>query len=113
VIQYEANLGWPFASTLDFRDPEPYAIFLLHKPNFTAEQIVSQVQEEFAKLQSQPIDARELERIKTQLRATRIRELQTSLTRAKALAQYTLADGKPELINTELDAMLAVTPAQL
>jgi zinc protease len=113
VIQYEANLGWPFASALDYRDPEPYALFLLHKPNFTAEQIVSQVQDEIAKLQNQPIDSKELERIKTQLRASRIRELQTSLTRAKALAQYALADGKPELINTELDTMLAVTPAQV
>src|SRR3954467_1029034 len=42
VVQYEANLGWPFASALDYRDPEPYAIFLLYKPTFTAEQIVSQ-----------------------------------------------------------------------
>ena len=113
VIQYEANLGWPFASTLDYRDPEPYAMFLLYKPTFTAEQIVTQVQEEIAKLQNQPIDAKDLDRIKTQLRATRIRELQTSLTRAKALAQYTLADGNPELINTELDSIVAVTPAQV
>jgi zinc protease len=113
VIQYEANLGWPFASTLDYRDPEPYAIFLLYKPNFTAEQIVGQVQDEIGKLQSQPIDAKELARIKTQLRAARIRELQSSLTRARTLAQYAIADGNPGLINTELDAMLAVTPAQV
>ena len=46
VIQYEANLGWPFASPLDYRDPEPYAMFLLYKPNFTADQIVAQAQEE-------------------------------------------------------------------
>jgi predicted Zn-dependent peptidase len=35
------------------------------------------------------------------------------LSRAKTLAQYAIADGNPELINTELDAMLAVTPAQI
>ena len=74
---------------------------------------MDQVQEEIAKLQNQPLDAKELERIKTQLRATRIRELQSSLSRARALAQYAIADGNPELINTELDAMLAVTPAQV
>jgi predicted Zn-dependent peptidase len=113
VIQYEANLGWPFSSALDYRDPGPYGIFVLHKPNFTAEQIVSQVQEEIAKLQNQPLDARELDRIKTQLRASRVRSLQSSLTRAQQLAQYAVADGKPELINTELDAMLAVTPAMI
>jgi predicted Zn-dependent peptidase len=113
VIQYEANLGWPFASALDYRDPEPYGIFLLHKPNFTAEQIVSQVQEEIGKLQNQPLDAKELERIKTQLRAMRVRSLQSTLTRAQQLAQYAVTDGKPELVNTELDAMLAVSPAQI
>ena len=113
VIQYEANLGWPFASALDFRDPEPYAMFLLYKPNYTAKQIVDQVQEEVAKLQNQPVSAQELDRVKTLLRATTYKQMQSSLSRARTLAQYALADGNPQLINTELDAMLAVTPAEI
>jgi zinc protease len=113
VIQYEANLGWPFASTLDFRDPEPYAMFILYNPNFTAQQVVDQVQEEIAKLQNAPLDPKELNRVKTQLRAIAIKNLQSSLNRARNLAQYTVTDGNPELINTELDATLAVTPAQI
>ena len=113
VIQYEANLGWPFGSALDFRDPGPYAIFLLHNPAFKGEQIVAQVQEEFAKLQNAPVDAKELERVKTQLRANRTQSMQSSLSRAKTLAQYEVTDGKAELINSELDAMLAVTPSQI
>jgi predicted Zn-dependent peptidase len=113
VISYEAELGWPFASALDFRDPEPYAMFILYNPNFTAKQIVDQVQEEIAKLQSTPLDARELVRVKTLLRASLVKGMQDSLSRAKTLAQYAIADGNPELINTELDAMLAVTPAQI
>ena len=113
VIRYEANLGWPFSSALDYRDPEPYAMFLLYKPNFTAEQLVAQVQDEIAKLQTQPLEPKELDRVKTFMRASRIKELQGSLSRAQALAQYQLADGDPGLINTELDKMLAVTPAQV
>ncbi len=113
VIQYEAELGWPFASSLDFRDPEPYAMFILYNPSFTAKQLVDQVQEEIAKLQNTPVDAKEFERVKTQLRAGVIKDMQSSMSRAKALAQYTIADGNPDLINTELDAMLAVTPAQI
>jgi len=113
VIQYEANLGWPFASALDYRDPEPYAIFILYNPMFTASQMIDQVQDEIAKLQNEPIDSKELERVKTTMRAARIKDLQSSISRARALAQYALADGMPELINTELDAMLAVTPAQI
>ncbi len=113
VIQYEAGLGWPFASAQDYRDPQPYAMFFLYKPNFTAEQIVAQVQDEIGKLQTQPLDSKELDRVKTTMRANRIKDLQGSLSRAKALAQYQLADGDPNLINTELDKMLAVTAAQV
>ena len=113
VVQYEANLGWPFASALDYRDPEPYAIFLLYNPKFKAADMVSQVEEEIAQLQDKPVDAKELERVKTQLRASRLKDLQSSLSRARWLAQYTVTDNNPQLINTELDAMLAVTPAQI
>ncbi len=113
VISCEAELGWPFASARDYRDPEPYAMFVLYKPNFTADQIVDQVQEEIAKLQNAPIDAKELERVKTQVRAGAIKEMQSSQARAQALAQFELADGDASLINTELDRVLAVTPAQI
>jgi predicted Zn-dependent peptidase len=113
VIQYEANLGWPFASSLDYRDPEDYGIFVLYNPAFKAPQIVDQIQGEIAKLQDKPIGAAELDRVKTQLRASRLKELQSSMSRAKSLAQYTVADGNPELINTELDEMLKVTPQQI
>ncbi|MDQ2947347.1 MAG: hypothetical protein M3Y27_15680, partial [Acidobacteriota bacterium] len=58
-------------------------------------------------------DSKELDRVKTTMRANRIKDLQGSLSRAKALAQYQLADGDPNLINTELDKMLAVTAAQV
>ena len=113
VIQYEANLGWPFASELDYRDPGDYALFLLYNPKFQAQEIVNQTQEEIAQLQDQPVDAKEFGRIKAQLRAERLKDLESSLSRARALAQYTIVDGNPELINTELDATLAVTPAQV
>jgi predicted Zn-dependent peptidase len=113
VIQYEANLGWPFASTIDYRDPEAYGIFILYNPSFKAGQIVDQVQDEIARLQKAPLPPAELERIKTQLRAARIKELQSGLSRAKALAQYTAADGNPELINSELESTLNVTAEQI
>jgi zinc protease len=113
VIQYESNLGWPFAGPLDYRDPGAWAIFLLYNPAFQPQQIVTQVQAEIAKLQTTPVGAEELERVKAQLRASRVREMQSTLSRAQALGQYAITDGDPALINTELDALLAVTPAQI
>jgi len=113
VIQYEANLGWPFASSLDYRDPGPYAMFLLYNPKFTGKQIVEQVQEEITRLQTKPVDAKELERVRTQFRAVTIRSLQGAMGSARMLAQYAITDGDPKLINTELDRVMAVTPEQI
>jgi zinc protease len=113
IVQYESNLGWPFCSYLDYRDPGIYGMFLLYKPNFTADQVVAQVQDEFAKLQNAPIDAQELERARTQLRATMIKQLQSSLSRAQQLGQYELADGDAALINTEFEKLLNVSAAQI
>jgi zinc protease len=113
IIQYESNLGWPMSSYLDYRDPGAYGMFVLYKPNFTSEQIVDQVQGEIAKLQDAPLPAADLERAKTQLRATLIKQMQSSLSRAQQLGQYEIADGDASLINTEFDRLLNVSAAQI
>ena len=113
VIQYQAELGWPFCSSQDYKDPADYAMFLLYKPNFTGDQIVQQVQEEIAKLQNEGVDPKELERAKTLFRSDHVTQLQSSHQRAKLLGLYEVLDGKPEYINTDLDRFLAVTPAQI
>ena len=113
IIYYESNLGWPMASYLDYRDPGAYGMFAQYKPNFTSQQIVDQVQGEIAKLQDAPLPAADLERAKTQLRATLIKQLQSSLSRAQQLGQYEIADGNASLINTEFDRMLNVSGAEI
>jgi len=113
VVQFEANLGWPFAGPNDYKDPGAYGIFLLYNPQFTGQQIVSQVEEEIRKIQKDGVEAKELDRVRTLLRSSRIRQLQSSHSRAALLGQYELLDGNPEHINTELNALLAVTPEQI
>jgi zinc protease len=113
VLSYEANPGWPFASASDYKAPALYGMNLLHNPKFTGKEIVAQVQDEIEKIQKDGVDLKELERARTFLRAARIKDLQSTLTRATLLAQYEMFDGKPELITSELDDFLAVTPAQI
>jgi zinc protease len=113
VIQYQAEIGWPFCSSTDYKDPGDYAMFLLFNPNFSAQQIVGQAQEEIAKIQNDGVDAGELERARTLLRSERITALQSSLNRAQLLGKYEILDGAPELINTDLARFLAVTPAEI
>lgn len=109
VIQYEANLGWPFAGPTDYLDPGKYAMFFLHHPQFTGKQIVAQVEEEIGRIQKEGVPEKELARARTFLRAARIRQLESSRARAMLLGQYELLDGEPELLNTELATFLEVS----
>jgi len=113
VLSYEANPGWPFASASDYLAPALYAMDLLYNPKFSGKDIVDQVQGEIAKIQKEGVDPKELERARTTLRSSRIKELQSTFARARLLAQYEMLDGNPRLITSELDTYLAVTPAQI
>jgi predicted Zn-dependent peptidase len=113
LIQYQAEMGWPFCSSTDYKDPNDYSMFLLYKPTFTPQQIVDQAQEEIAKIQKDGVDSKELERARTLLRSERITSLQGSLHRAQLLGKYEILDGAPDLINTELEKFLAVTSAEI
>jgi len=113
VIQYEANLGWPFADATDYVAPGQYAMMLLYNPAFKGEQIVAQVEEEIGKIARDGVDPKELDRARTYFRSSRIRQLQSSHSRARFLGKFELLDGNPDYINTEMDDFLAVTPAQI
>ena len=113
VIQYEANLGWPFASATDYMDPGQYAMMMLYNPAFKGDEIVEQVEEEIGKIVREGVDPKELERARTYFRSARLRQLQSSHNRATLLGKFELLDGNPDYINTEMDEFLAVTPAQI
>jgi len=109
IVQVEANLGWPFGGPSDYKQPGVYALMALHKPSFKGAEIAAQIQEEIAKVQRDGVEPRELERVKTQLRSSRIHEMQSSYRRAALLGQYEIFDGDPSWINTELDRYQQIT----
>jgi predicted Zn-dependent peptidase len=113
VVSYEAEIGWPFASSTDYKSPGLYAMSLLHHPQLTGKQVAAQVEEEIAAIQKDGPPEKELARTQTFLRAARLKNLQTSLNRAQLLAQYELLDGAPELVSTELEEFTKVTPARV
>jgi zinc protease len=113
VIQYQADLGWPFSGASDYKDPGNYAMMLLYNPMFKGAEIVEQAQEEIARFQKDGVDPKELSRAKTYFRAGMMSRLQSSMQRARFLGQYELLDGNPDYLNTELASFLAVTPAEV
>jgi predicted Zn-dependent peptidase len=113
VIQYEANIGWPFAGPADYKEPGVYATFVLHKPDVPAREIVEQIVAEIGKIKNEGVPEAELSRVKAYLRSYRIRELQSTMARARYLGQYEIFDRDPGFINTELDRIMKVTGAQI
>jgi zinc protease len=113
VIQYQASLGWPFANFNDFKDPGEYAAFVLYKPNYRAQQIADEIQQEIDRIAKEGVDALELDRVKAVLRYAKISGLQSSLGRAQLLGQYELLDGKPEMVDQDFTNLFKVTSAQI
>ena len=113
LVSYEANLGWPFGSASDYKDPGVYAAWVLHKPNFTAKQIVEQIEGEIAKIVKGGVPDAEMARVRAFLRTNRIREVQSMISRAKLLGQFEVFDGDPGRINTELDQLSKMTGQQI
>jgi predicted Zn-dependent peptidase len=113
VLQFEEGLGWPFQQLSDYQDPGEFAAFVLYKPNFTAAQIVDQIQGEIDRIVKDGIDPKELERVKNVFRYSKITSLQSSIERARLLGQYEIRDGKPELLDRDFTNLFAVTSQQI
>jgi zinc protease len=71
------------------------------------------VLEQIEKIKNEPIDPQRIERAKTQLRAARIRDLQTSEEVAASLATDFLSSGDPHFSDRYVDRIQKVTSQQL
>ena len=113
VLQIEANLGWPSSAPTDYKDPGYYAAMLIHKPTFTATEVVDQYQQVIGAIAATGVDSLELKRAKALLRLDKANSLQTALERARLLGIFELLDGDPGLVDRDFAARLAVTSDQI
>ncbi|HVG18777.1 MAG TPA: pitrilysin family protein [Blastocatellia bacterium] len=103
------------------RGPGQVALFSIHKPDVKSEQVQAVIGAEIERVKNEGVGVEELTKVKNQYRLGQFlggsdgeyTSLQTPLGRALALAEFTMFDGEPSLINTELDRYLEVTPAQV
>jgi predicted Zn-dependent peptidase len=92
-----------------------WMLYLVHDPSVTPETIVSDIDAEIARLQTQPPSAAELSRALTKIRAD-LYDLAGSSTRfglLDLLASFALFDDDPAHINRIESEFRAVTPAQI
>jgi Predicted Zn-dependent peptidases len=71
------------------------------------------LREEITRLATQPIPADELDKVKTQLLTSELKQRQTAQGIAFALGEATLVGGGPAHVNTDLVALQAVTAADV
>ena len=79
------------------------------RPNARTSDIEAAIYEEIDRLKKEPIADWELQKAKNSTRRNLINGLQSALTRAVTIGQYTVYYNEPNLINTRLDKVAAVT----
>jgi predicted Zn-dependent peptidase len=83
------------------------------KPGGKTEDVEAAIYDEIARLQKEGIADWELQKAKNTTRRNFINGLQSSLQRAVSIGQYTVYYNEPNLINTRLDKVEAVTKADV
>ena len=79
------------------------------RPNFKNDEVEAAIYDEIARIQKEPIADWELQKAKAGARRAFINSLQSSLGRANAIGQYAVYYNDPNLINTRIDKVMAVT----
>jgi zinc protease len=103
------------------RGPGQVAVLTIHKPDVKPQDVEAIIQGEIERIKVEGVSADELTKIKNQYRLDRFvsgsegeySSLQTALGRALALGEFTMFDGDPSLINTDIERYLAVTAEQV
>jgi zinc protease len=101
------------SGSCDFgRGPDLFAIWTISK-GADNEQSKALIEQELRRLADEGVSEHEVQKAKNLVKAQYLDRLQTNLGRAMVLAEFTLFDDDPGLINTELDRYLAVSAADV
>jgi predicted Zn-dependent peptidase len=94
-------------------DPNLFFVFAVMNNGHTPAEGEAQVEAELARLKNEPVPAAELDKAKNQILRDFILSRQTSQSRAEELGYAAVVLKDPELVNTELQRFLAVTPQDI
>jgi predicted Zn-dependent peptidase len=102
-----------FGFTDERRGPSSIFIGAIPKPEMDLSKIRAAIMTEVRNIAEHGPTADEMQKMHNQLINDAVRTRQSSMSRAQQIAEFALYDGDPELINTELDELLSVTPDQI
>ena len=102
-----------FGFTDERRGPSSVFIGAIPKPEKDLGMIRTAIMREIDSLAKDGPTADEMQKLHNQLINDAVRMRQSSMARAQQIAEFALYDNDPNLVNTELEELLAITPADI
>ncbi len=102
-----------FGGALERRGPSSFLIFAIPKPGKDLSKIREAIMNEIKDVATMGPTSEEMQKLRNQLVNDAVRSRQSAEERAQAIAEFALYDGDPNLINSQLDELLKITPAQI
>ncbi len=113
LVKGEESVVQLFGFTDERRGPSSIFIGAIPKPEKDLSKIREVIMHEINDLATNGVKPEEMQKIQNQLLNDVVRMRQSSMTRAQQIAEFALYDGNPELVNSELDELLQITPDQI
>ena len=113
LVKGEESVIQLFGFTDERRGPSSIFVGAIPKPDRDLSQIRETIMHEIQDLATNGVSADEMQKLHNQLLNDSVRMRQSSMTRAQHIAEFALYDGNPNLINSELEELLAITSEQI
>ncbi len=113
LVKGEESVVQLFGFTDERRGPSGVAIGAIPKPDNDLSRIRETIMHQINDLATNGPSAEEMQKLQNQLINDVTRSRQSSMARAQQIAEYALYDGEPNLINTELETLLAISSEQI
>jgi len=113
LVKGEESVLELFGGALERRGPSSFLIFAIPKPGKDISKIRETIMSEIKDMATNGPTAEEMQKLHNQLLSDTVRSRQSAEARAQRIAEFALFDGNPNLINSELDELLKVTPEQI
>ena len=113
LVKGEESVIQLFGFTDERRGPSSIFVGAIPKPEKDLSKIRETIMTEIHDLAAHGPTTEEMEKIENQLINDAVRMRQSSMSRAQSIAEFALYDGDPNIVNTDLDDLLAVTAGQI
>ncbi len=113
LVKGDESVVQLFGITDERRGPSLIMIGAIPKPGKDVSQIRQKIVDEIKDVAKNGPTAEEMTKLRNQLLKDEVNARQSSLNRAMGLAEFTLYDGDPNLINTKINDLLTITPEQI